>query len=91
MPVGRNIFFSEKCDASAEAVGGYRLIDASLIPILDALERNPYGFPKIESDWFSSRYIVTNPFEGAPALIWLFFVEPNGDVVIDHVEIDEGY
>jgi hypothetical protein len=91
MPVGRNIFFSENCNAAAEAVGGYQRIDVSLIPILDALERNPYGFPKVESDWFSARYIVTKPFEGSPALIWLFFVEANGDVVIDHVEIYEGY
>jgi len=91
MSLGRNIFFSMNCDTAAEAVGGYERIDGSLIPILDALERNPYGFPRVESDWFAARYIVTKPFEGAPALVWLFYIEPTGDVVIEHVEEYEDY
>jgi hypothetical protein len=91
MERGRRIFFSKNCDDAAKAVGGYERIDDSLIPIFDALERNPYGFPVVESDWFSARVIVTKPFLNTPSLVWTFYIEPNGDVVLDHVEEYEGY
>lgn len=67
----RKIFFSKNCDEAAKRVGGYERVDASLIPIFDALERNPYGFAQVESDWFSARYILTDRFLDTPALIWL--------------------
>lgn len=91
MPRGRRIFFSQNCDEAAERIGGYKRLDDSLIPIFDALEKNPYGFPSIESDWFSARYIVTEPFLNSPALVWLFYIEPSGDVVLDDVEEFEPY
>ena len=91
MATSRQIFFSTNCNAAAVKIGGYERINASLIPVFDALERNPYGFPRIESDWFSSRYIVTKPFHDTPPLVWLFYIEPTGDIVIDHVEEFEGY
>lgn len=63
----------------------------SLIPIFDALDQNPYGFPKVESDWFSARYIVTKPYENVPPLIWIFFIDASGGIVLDHVEEHEKY
>ena len=91
MATGRQIFFSANCDEAALNVGGYERIDLSLIAIFDALDRNPYGFPRVESDWFSARYIVTKPFLDTPPLVWLFYIEPTGDVVLDHAEEFENY
>jgi hypothetical protein len=87
----RGIFFSRRCDAAAEILGGYRRIDEALDAVWDALSRNPYGLPKCECDWFSARYIVTKPYGDAPALVWLIIIEPSGDVIIDHVEEYEDY
>ncbi len=91
MSHGRRIVFSENCNAAAQKVGGYEKIDYSLLPVFEALERNHYGFPLVESDWFSCRFIVTKPFLSAPPLVWLFYVEPSGTVVLDYVEEFEGY
>lgn len=90
MPPQRRIIFSHECDAAAERIGGYKRIDPSLDPVLDALARNPYGFPMQQSDWFDFRYIVTKPIDDCPALIWTFTIE-NGDVTLRHVEEDEAY
>jgi hypothetical protein len=88
----RQIFFSPACDIAASKLGGYEQIDESLTSgVYDALLRHPYGFSKIECDWFSARYITTKPFGTTPALVWIFTIEANGDVVIDNVEIYENY
>jgi hypothetical protein len=91
MSSGRTIVWSHNCDAAAEQLGGYRRIDDALISIIDALERNPCGCPKIDIDWCSTRYIVTDAFKGVPALVWLSYIEPAGTVVIDHVEAIHDY
>jgi hypothetical protein len=91
MPSGRSIVFSKACDDAAEKIGGYRRIDASLDAIWDPLVRNPYGFPSIQSDWYSARYIVTKPFGQVPALVWVFTIEQGGHVTIEHVELYDGY
>jgi hypothetical protein len=87
----RSIYFSDQCDQCALSLGGYEKIDHTLDAVWDALVRNPYGFPLVESDWYSARFIVTAPFHGTPALIWTIAIESNGDVVIDHVEVFDGY
>lgn len=88
----RRILFAEECDAAAAMLGGYENIDDALTSaIYDALDRNPYGFPIVESDWFSARYIVTKPFRTTRALLWVFVIEGNGDVVIRHVEEYDNY
>lgn len=88
----RSILFDDECNLSAEALGGYASIDESLTSgIYDALDRNPWGFPVVESDWFSARYIVTKPFRNTGALLWVFVIQTNGDVVIKHVEEYENY
>jgi hypothetical protein len=88
---GRAIVWSHNCDIAAEKLGGYRCIDEPLIAVLDALDRNPYAAPKIDIDWCSARYIPTLAKGDAPDLIWLFYIEANGTVVIDHVEALEKY
>lgn len=91
MRYNREIFFSPNCDEAADKIGGYQRLDDSLIPVLDALEKNPYGFPKNESDWYSYRAIITKPFQKCPSLLWIFYIETSGNVVLDHVEEYERY
>ena len=91
MGVPRKIFFSDECESAASRLGGYERIESCLDAIWDALIRNPYGFPQIESDWFSARYIVTKSFQGVPALLWIFTIGAEGEVVINHVEEYENY
>lgn len=90
MSFGRKIVFSAECDAAAEALGGYIRIDCTLDGAMDALMRNPYGFPLLQSDWYSVRYIVTKSMAGVPALVWFFTIEGR-DVTIQHVEEYQGY
>lgn len=87
----RAIFFSAQCDACAEKVGGYRRIDQALDAVWDALLRNPYALNRVESDWYSTRYVETIAFKNVPALLWEFEIQTNGDIVIDHVEEFEEY
>lgn len=90
MPAKRNVFFSHDCDKAAEVIGGYLRIDKTLDSFWDGLHRNPYGFPKLESDWFSVRYIITKPMPGVPSLVWNFIISGQ-DVEIVHVEEFERY
>lgn len=90
MPFKREIKFSKECDAAAELLGGYEVIDCTLDPIIDALWHNPYGFPLQQSDWFDFRYIITKPMNGVPALIWTFTIESEV-VILRHVEEFESY
>jgi hypothetical protein len=50
MANGREIGFSPECDAAAVRIGGYARIDESLVPIFDALHRDPTGFPRVDVD-----------------------------------------
>lgn len=47
--------------------------------------------PRVESDWYSARYVETLSFNGVPPLLWTIDIQTNGDVVIDHVEEFEDY
>ncbi len=87
----RAIFFSAQCDECAHRLGGYQRIDPALDAVWDVLIRNPYALPRVESDWYSARYISTKPFRGVPALVWTIEIQENGDVLIDHVEEFEDY
>ena len=87
----RAIYFSAQCDACASKLGGYERIDRSLDVVWDTLLRNPYALPRVESDWYSARYVETLPFNGVPSLLWTIDIQTNGDVVIDHVEEFEDY
>ena len=81
------IVSSESCDAAAELLGGYERIDCSLDPIWEAINRNPEGFEKIEADEFCARYVITKPICDLPALIWIFTIMGNGDIIFEHVEV----
>ncbi len=60
----RNIIWSTDFSEQVEKAGGARIVDEALAPILDALMRNPYGFPKVENDWISFRYARTEAIPG---------------------------
>jgi hypothetical protein len=45
----------------------------------------------VNLDWDSNRYILTKAFKDVPALVWLFYIEISGRIVIDHVEAFEEY
>jgi hypothetical protein len=91
MTLGRKVVWSHNCTIAAEQLGGYRLIDDPLIAVIDALERNPYAAQRVDVDWCSVRYITTEATLSVSALVWLFYIEANGTVVIDHVEAFDGY
>jgi hypothetical protein len=83
---GRAIRFDPECDKAAELLGGYATIDDALDVYLEPLYRKPDGFDTIQCAWGSVRYIKTEPIGAAPALIWYFLLERNGDVLMTYVE-----
>lgn len=90
MPPGKRVVFTDECNQAAERLGGYARIDCSLDAFWDGLYRNPYGFPKYESDWFSVRYIITKPIYDVPPLIWYISVSAD-EVLLLYVEEYEKY
>ena len=90
MAAGRSIVYSQQCEIDVERFGGWHLLDRVLEPILDGLSRNPYGFPKYESDWCSVRYVPTLPLGSVPPLMWVFTIEPQ-TVTFQYVEEAERY
>ena len=88
----RNIIEGADFAQFVNQLGGYRLIDEALDPMLDALLNNPYGFPLIENDHIRVRYATTKSIEGRiPALIVAFSIDANHEVVLEWIDaIDEG-
>lgn len=82
----REVIFSPEFDQAAEALGGYWIIDRALETVYDGLIKNPYGFHKFESDLFSFRYAITSRIEDIPPLVFIFVIDGNKDVVLQHVE-----
>jgi hypothetical protein len=87
----RGIRSDSDFDAAVERLGGYRLVDRAMEPIIDSLYRKPWEFNLIENDWVRIRYAITKPTENLPALIVLFQIEDNNDVTLLHVEESETY
>jgi hypothetical protein len=85
----REIIEAESFKEAVRNLGGYRVIDKSLEPIIEALYRNPYGFMFFQNDWASFRYARTRALESMPPLVVIFTIESNGDVVLQHVEEDQ--
>ena len=85
----REIIESDNFRQAVRVLGGHRAIDEALEPIIEALFRNPYGFPYFENDWVRFRYVRTRPIRFVPALVVMFAIESNGDVILDHVEEDQ--
>ena len=88
----RNIIEGEQFALSVERLGGYRAIDRALETIIEALVRNPYGFPLIENDWVRIRYARTTMIERyiAPLLV-AFTIDDQGNVVLQWADyVDDG-
>ena len=87
----RDVIEAPEFANGVERLGGHRLIDEALSPIIDALSNNPYGFVKFENDWTSFRYARTQPIAGRlPALVIVFTIDKNKDVVSEWIDrIDE--
>jgi hypothetical protein len=62
--------------------------DRALETIIEALMRNPFGFPSIENDWVRIRYARTTMIEGyIPPLVVAFVIDENNDVILEWVEL----
>jgi hypothetical protein len=80
-----------RVELPGERLGGYRLIDEAMEPIMDGLYRNPWGFYTIENDWVRIRFVITKPTAILPPLIVSFGIEENNDVILLYVEESETY
>ena len=85
----REIIESESFKEAVTALGGHRAIDEALEPLLEALYQNPFGFPKFENDWVSFRYARTKPVDFMPPLVFIFTIDTDHNVVLQHVEEDQ--
>jgi hypothetical protein len=85
----REIIEAESFKKAIEKLGGHRAVDEALEPIIEALYRNPYGFPFFQNDWVSFRYARTRALEFTPPLIVIFTIESNRNVILHHVEEDQ--
>lgn len=90
MSFGREIVETEEFRAAVEKLGGARFVDEALSTIMDGLMRNPYGFPKWESDlgFLSFRWARTTRIGLIPPLVFIFRIE-KGTVYLEHVEEEE--
>ena len=78
------VYFAE-CVAR---LGGYRAIDRALETIIEALARNPYGFPLVENDWVKIRYAKTTMIEGyIPPLVVAFRIDEQANVILEWCEL----
>lgn len=91
MPAGREIVETKEFTAAVEKLGGARFVDEALSTIMEALVRNPYAFPKWESDldFLSFRWVRTNRIGPIPPLVFIFRIEKGGTVYLEHVEEEE--
>lgn len=82
------IIESREFRRAVNALGGHRVIDPALEPIIEALYHNPHGFPLHSNEWMNFRYARTKALPTTPALVVIFTIEPNDDVILQHVEED---
>ena len=84
----REIIEGELFAESVERLGGYRAIDLALETIIEALYRNPYGFPLIENDWTKIRYARTRMIEGyIQPLVVAFVIDDDRNVILQWAEL----
>jgi hypothetical protein len=86
---GRKIVESTEFHEAVQNLGGHRFVDEALSTILEALARNPYAFHKFESDFVSFRFARTKRIGIIPPLVFIFRIEKDGTVVLEHVEEEE--
>lgn len=84
----RSIIEGANFPECVQRLGGYRAVDLALETIIEALLRNPYGFPLIENDWVKIRYARTRMIEGyIPPLIVAFVINEDNNVVLEWAEL----
>jgi hypothetical protein len=84
----RNIIEGPNFSECVARLGGYRAVDRALETIIEALMRNPFGFPSIQNDWVRIRYARTTMIEGyIPPLIVAFVIDENNDVILEWAEL----
>jgi hypothetical protein len=88
--VGRQIIETKEFTAAVEKLGGARFVDEALSTVMEALVRNPYAFPKWESDldFLSFRWVRTTRIGPIPPLVFIFRIEKE-TVYLEHVEEEE--
>lgn len=82
----RNIISTSYFDEQVERLGGARAIDEALSPFMNGLTINPYGFDKFENDHTSFRFVKTKETTFTPALVIVFTIDENRNVVLEHIE-----
>jgi hypothetical protein len=84
----REIIEGPHFSESVQRLGGYRAIDLALETVMEALVRNPYGFPSIENDWVRIRYARTRMIEGyIPPLIVAFTIDDDNNVILQWADL----
>lgn len=53
---------------------------------MNGLTINPYGFDKFENDHTSFRFVKTKETTFTPALVIVFTIDENRNVVLEHIE-----
>jgi hypothetical protein len=85
----REIIESTSFREAVQKLGGARAIDAAFETLAEALYHNPFGFPLFENDWTQFRYARTKEIDFIPPLVFIFTIDANKNVVLEHVEKDE--
>jgi hypothetical protein len=83
----RSIISSFEFDQQVESLGGARVLDDALSPLIEALMKDPYGFVLFENDFTSFRYALTRGNALTPPLAIIFTIDENKNVVLERVEV----
>jgi hypothetical protein len=85
----RNIIWSSEFTEQVNRAGGTRIVDEALAPVIDALTRHPYGFPKVENDWTSFRNVKTDAIPGKlGALTVIFTIDDHKNIILEWFDED---
>jgi hypothetical protein len=87
----RRIDFHPEFNEAAKAIAPKATINTLLLPITDAVQRNPRAFKSIEIDGFGCRYVITRPTLGLPALVLTFEIDKDDDVLFTWIEEHRPY
>ena len=77
---------------AVEKIGGYRFVDEALATVMDGLQRNPFGFNRVEHQLFSFRYAITRRIGDIPPLVVIFRIERPETIYLEDIyEYDGAY
>jgi hypothetical protein len=89
--MSRRIVYLPEFDEQAKVLGGIKIIDQALRPVIDVLERNPRAFGVIQTSWFRVRYAITRQFGNIPPLLVIFSIDEDDDVLMEWIEALSSY